>query len=368
MVAVVTGSRSEFGLLVPVIRAIAAHPMLRLRLIVTGTHLLPQEQTINDVRAAFSIDAAVQMYDPAKATRADHAEALGMGLAGLAREFAANAPSIVLVLGDRIEAFAAAAAAAVAGVHVAHLHGGDRAEGIADESMRHAISKLAHIHLPATSVSSHRLVAMGEDPARVHVVGSPAIDGLADALPMSDAEYDALGSPRILVLLHPVGDSDAIEGDRAARLLSMATRHGHTLAMNPNHDPGRNGIIQAISASGGRAVSHVPRDRFISLIKRVDLIVGNSSAGLIECAAVGLRCVNIGPRQAGRESPPTVTAVPWNDAAIDKAILENLAAARLSPQVIAAHPYGDGRTGPRTADLLATLDFTAHALTKRNTY
>src|SRR5881394_2962134 len=170
-VAVVTGSRAEFGLLRPVMKAIAGHPALNLRVIVTGSHLLSPAETINDVKADFAIDATVAMQsivngqasEPPSGRLSDSAS-LGRGISGLAEVFSRLSPDVVVVLGDRIEAFAAAAAASVGGIRVAHIHGGDRAEGIADEAMRHAITKLAHLHLAATELSARRIVLMGEKP------------------------------------------------------------------------------------------------------------------------------------------------------------------------------------------------------------
>ncbi|MFN9973571.1 MAG: UDP-N-acetylglucosamine 2-epimerase, partial [Phycisphaerae bacterium] len=178
-IAVVTGSRAEFGLLRPVMTAIAAQPTLELAVIAAGSHLLLPANTVHEVKQAFRVGAVVPMQQPGKHTRIDDAEALGRGIARFARTFYKMNVDCVVVLGDRIEAFAAASAAAIGGIRVAHIHGGDRAEGVADESMRHAITKLAHIHFPASAESAQRILGLGEHPSTVHLVGSPAIDGLA---------------------------------------------------------------------------------------------------------------------------------------------------------------------------------------------
>ena len=369
-ITIITGTRAEYGLLRPVMRAIANHSKLKLKTIVTGTHLLPPANTIDEVAAEFDIAATVPMQIDNQTGRFADAAALGRGIAGLAAHLEHDPPDIVLVLGDRIEAFAAASAAAVAGNHIAHMHGGDRGEGVADESMRHAITKLAHIHLPATETSAHRIIAMGEDPPRVHIVGSPAIDGLDQIKPMSDGESAKLGSPQIIIVLHPIGDDDATEHDRAMRLLQIATQAGPTLVMHPNHDPGRDGIIRAIGESRCRAVPHLPRDTFVSLLRRARVIIGNSSAGMIECSAIPIRAINIGPRQAGREMPSNVTDIAtWDYQTIERSLRECLNASPLGPGAAEVkHPYGDGHAGTRTAKLLAELDFALHPLRKRNTY
>ncbi len=367
-IAVVTGSRAEFGLLRPVMTAIQNREDLQLHVIAAGSHLLPPQNTIEEVRTAFPNAASVPMQSTGQHSRTADAESLGKGISAFAKSFADLQPDLVLVLGDRIEAFAAAAAASVSGFRVAHMHGGDRAEGIADEAMRHAITKLAHLHLPATQKSAMRIIAMGEPPERVHIVGSPAIDGLNNIAPTTDADFAALGNPQIVVLLHPTGDDEQIEHDRAAKLLSIAKHNAPTLVLHPNHDPGRNGIIRAIESSNCRNINHLPRDKFIALLRRAKLILGNSSAGLIECAAIPICAINLGPRQAGREKPANVTDIPnWDYQTIQSAIAHALSAPPLTAQDV-PHPYGDGHAGLRTAEILATFDPAACSVRKQNSY
>ena len=356
-IAVVTGTRAEFGLLRPIMQAVAEHDRLRLRTVVTGTHLLTSSK--RDIEAAgFRIDAEVEMQRAGETGRLSDAAALGRGVAGMARVIGELSPEFVVVLGDRVEAFAAASAASVAGVRVAHLHGGDRAEGVADEAMRHAITKLAHLHLPATAQSRRRILRMGEPRGAIHRVGSPAIDALRDVQPAAEA-------PELIVLNHPVGDEADTEL-RRMRAILHATAGYRRVVLHPNHDPGREGILQAIDHAGVDAVEHLPRARFLSLLKGSRAIVGNSSAGLIEAAALRVPCVNLGHRQAGREAPRHVVHCRNDDdpAAVATAIEQAL---RLDLRRF-RHPYGDGRTGPRVANLLADLDFADIPLRKRNTY
>jgi UDP-hydrolysing UDP-N-acetyl-D-glucosamine 2-epimerase len=372
-VAVVTGSRAEYGLLRPVMRAIREHRGLELRVVVTGTHLLRPQRTLDEVAADFELDAVIPMQREWSTGRMADAAALGRGVSGFTAWLGnrSGGVDVVAVLGDRIEAFAAAAAAAVGGIRVAHLHGGDRAPGIADEGLRHAITKLAHIHLPATETSARRIRDMGEDPARVHVVGSPAIDGLDEVPPLDDESYEALGRPEIVFLLHPAGDEAAREQAGAERLLDLCRRAGSVLAMHPNHDPGREGILAAITASSVPAREHLPRRDFIGLLRRARVLIGNSSAGLIECAALGVSCINVGPRQDGRERPAHVIDVPLpapgNGGQVEAAIVRGLA----GPPGPVEHPFGDGRdggAGARAARVLAEYDADRHPLTKRNSY
>ena len=162
------------------------------------------------------------MQVPGESGRLADARALGRGIAVLADILATISPDIVLVLGDRIEAFAAASAAAIGGIRVAHIHGGDRAEGVADESMRHAITKLAHVHFPASAESAQRILSLGEQPATIHLVGSPSVDGLAAMPALGDARYGELGAPEFVFLMHPCGRSDDAEYADAAAALDAA--------------------------------------------------------------------------------------------------------------------------------------------------
>ncbi len=380
-VAVITGTRAEFGLLRPVMHAIQNSPRLRLKIIAGGAHLLPPARTIREVESDFAVAARVPMQRAATGrhvTRAADAAALGRGTEGFARAFAGIKPDWVVVLGDRIEAFAAASAASVTGIAVAHIHGGDRAEGIADEAMRHAITKLSHLHLAATAESAARIRRMGEKPEFVHVTGSPAIDGLRGICPMDDAAARELGDPRIAVLLHPSGLSETDER-RVARAVSRIAAAYPTLWLAPNHDPGRE-IIESVRCGGNlrrghvdwETSDHLPRSGFVALLKRLaanrGVLVGNSSAGLIEAAAIGLRVVNIGPRQAGRERAANV-------ADVGVAGLSGLGAAvlraRSRPRATPTRIYGDGRAAQRIASLLALQSLDPRSprlLRKRNAY
>jgi UDP-hydrolysing UDP-N-acetyl-D-glucosamine 2-epimerase len=353
---VVTGTRAEFGLLEPVMRAIAADRRLRPCAIATGTHLTTG--TWRDIRAAgFDIEARVRMQRKGQSGRSADVAALARGVAGFGRQFESIRPDFVVVLGDRIEVLAAASAASIGGYRIAHLHGGDRAEGVADEAMRHAVSKLAHVHLAATAQSRRRLIRMGEDAAAVFNVGSPAADGLRDIEPADDA-------PDVIVLQHPIGAEDTQEAQWMAATLRAIARRRTRLVMAPNHDAGARGIRRALRAARDDVVEHLPRRRWLSVLAGAKVIVGNSSAGLIDAAILRTPCVNIGPRQGGREKPANVIDCDYGQrpvrAAIDRALQLDLRRMR--------HPYGDGRSGRRIAERLAAIDLHRVPLRKRNTY
>jgi len=376
-IAVVTGTRAEWGLLSPVCDAIAAHRGLSLEVCAGGAHLLPssdllREPTIAWVESSGHRVHRFEMQRAGETGRLADAAALGRGVSALAALFERLAPEAVVVLGDRIEAFAAASAASIGGIRVAHLHGGDRAEGVADEAMRHAITKLAHIHFPASAESAARIARLGEDAARIHLVGSPAVDGLDAIAPATAHEHAEAGAPDFVFLMHPVGRSDADEEREAHAVLEALAARGRVLALAPNSDPGRNGIARAIEVVAERrrdrvrAIGHLARERFIGLLKHPSVrgIVGNSSAGLIECAALGVRAVNIGGRQGGRERADNARDVASGDLAGLARELDALPSWRPS----GAHPYLSDGASRRIAEVLVSCDFSTHALAKRCTY
>ncbi len=372
-VCVATGTRAEFGLLRTVMRAIRSHEALELKVAAMGAHLIRPAETWKEVETEFGVDALIPMQrQGAERTMPDRLEdalALGRGVSAIVGALAEIRPDWVVVLGDRIEALAAASAASIGGVGVAHLHGGDRAEGVADEAMRHAITKLAHLHLPATEASAERIRRMGERPEDVRVVGSPAVDGLAEIPAMDEREFGEHGAPEVVFLMHPIGRSD--EDEHAAAASSLRALHGRRiLAMSPNHDPGRAGIMRAIEQAGVRVVEHLPRDRFVGLLKacasRGGALVGNSSAGLIEAAAIrpAIAVVNVGARQAGRERAGNVVDCGERESDVLAAVEQ--AMARRPGDL--AHPYGDGRTGRRVAATLAEVGVAGPRLRKRSVY
>lgn len=362
-IAIVTGSRAEYGLLRPVMRAVEAHPALSLLVVAAGSHLIQPAETFRDVKRDFPISDSVPMQIAGRTARSDDVQAVASGIARFGRSFDRLLPDWVVVLGDRIEAFAAGAAACVGGHPLAHIHGGDRAEGLADEALRHALSKLANLHLAASAQSAQRLERMGE--TNIHNVGSPAIDELDALPPLDDAALADLGSPEILFLLHPIGRSDEREELAAAEILAAVSGR-RTLALHPNHDPGRAGILRAIENARIPTRGHLPRAAFVGLLKRLaasrGVLVGNSSAGLIEAAALRCPAVDVGPRQAGRERVGNVVAVARE--ARDE-VAPAVARAQALDLSDLRHPYGDGRAGERIAGILASCDPVRR---KRNTY
>ena len=308
-VAVFTGSRAEYGLLKPVLSAMESTEGLEIQLIAGGSHLIGTCPTIQEIRSERVVQAEIPMQVGNERTRKSDADAVARGIREMSEVLSSMDPEFLLLLGDRIEVLAAAISASLLGIRVAHIHGGDVAIGVCDDSIRHAVTKLSHIHFPATELSAARIRGMGERADSIFVAGSPAVDGLDQIPVIADHEWRRLGEPRFVILHHPIGDSERIEHDRMTEIISTISKQGSTLLIDPNHDPGSDGIRKAIEQSGLPSLGHIARESFIGLMKRVDVLIGNSSAGLIECAALGTPAVDVGDRQAGREHPRTVVHV-----------------------------------------------------------
>ncbi|MDF1870783.1 MAG: UDP-N-acetylglucosamine 2-epimerase [Phycisphaerales bacterium] len=367
-VLVVTGTRAEFGLLRPVMKAVLDREELELLVVAAGAHLVQPALTFKEVKAEFEVADSIPMQTAGRVGRQEDVEALGKGIGRFGRSFSLLEPDWVVVLGDRIEAFAAASAASIGGWALAHIHGGDRAEGVADEAMRHAMTKLSNLHLPATEGSAERIRRMGEDPERVLVVGSPAIDGLGVIPALGDGAYAELGSPEVVVLMHPCGREDDVEAEEMRKVLK-SVEGKRVLVMHPNLDPGRRGIVQAIKEVEGRegvvVREHLVRDVFVGLLKRVGVeggaLVGNSSSGLIECSAIGCPSVDVGDRQSGRERCAGLTVHVESGDGVGDALRELCSCVDKGT----AHPYGDGTAGVAIARMLAEIDPTVEGFTRK---
>ena len=388
-VCFVTGTRAEFGLMRSTLEAIRRHSHLQLQLVCTGMHLDPAHgRTVETIRTdGWAVDAEVPWgneHSPlgsANGSPTHNARSTGTAMAALAATYEALGSDVVVVVGDRVEAFAAAAAAHVAHVPVAHVHGGDRALGQVDDSLRHAISKLAHVHFPATEKSALRLKRLGEDAGRVRRVGSPGVDGIrGEAAPWRAVvkEYGGLRPGRYaLVVLHPTGPR-ADEESRRARMVISAVRavgFDHVAVVYPNNDPGADGIIRcwdeiSVAADADDAITFrrdVPRRLFLGLLRDAAVLAGNSSSGIIEAASFGTPVVDIGPRQAGRERSSNVTNVPFRPAAIREA-LRSIWNDGTPRRCRAANVYGGDGAGRRIADALARVPLNDRLRRKLITY
>lgn len=356
--------------MLPVLRAIQSHPKLQLQIVATGMHLDRRRgRSIDQIRAGgWKVDAQIP-WDSSESSPVVVAGQTGGAMARLAEAFEKLSSEIVLVVGDRVEVFAAAAAGQVSQRVVAHVHGGDRALGQVDDSLRHAITKLAHIHFPATQMSATRLLRLGEDPWRIHRVGAPGIDGITQlATPSKLPKHRSA-----LLVLHPVDADDQVEYRRARVILESvkSIEFERIVIIHPNNDPGSGGIVRCWMehARGDRFIVHtnVDRPQFLGMMRDAAVLVGNSSSGIIEAASFGTPVVDIGPRQQGRDRSQNVTAVGYSPRAITAVLRAIWNDGR--PRRFKGHNiYGGNGCGTRMAGILAGLTIDDRILRKLIAY
>lgn len=345
-----------------------------LGIVVTGSHLDRHfGHTVDSVRkTGIEIigEVGVELHPRSGLTMAI---AAGIQISEIAMLFEAWEPDIVMVLGDRPEMLAGALAAALMGIFVVHVHGGERSGSI-DESIRHAISKLAHFHFVATDSSGKRLERMGEDPSQIFVVGAPGLDDLISQAHFSKSDLlDELGlrsDARLgVAIYHPVTHELDKLGEQAIDLLRAMLDEGLEVVMfRPNSDAGGDEIDSAIACfkhnSHVTLVSHIGRSRYLSLLKHADIMVGNSSSGIIEAASFELPVVDVGSRQNFRERSDNVGWASPEYSSI-RSTIHDMLGKSLDGCINA---YGDGRAGTRIIELLSSLDLNHSILAKINAY
>lgn len=369
-----SGTRADFGLLRGTLLRIAANDTMDLKILVTGMHLSEAHgRTVDEIRQSGLIICAEVPLNMQTRSGGGMAFAIADCLTGVTAALARERPDVLVVLGDRGEMLAGAIAALHLGIPCVHLHGGERS-GTVDEPMRHAISKLCSYHLVATEGSRKRLVAMGEEPSRIHVTGAPGLDDLAAAGAMGRddclAAVGLAGDARfILSIFHPVVQQAEQAGPQTNALLQALKNVGlPVLWLEPNADAGSLEVLHALDqasfAPGSRRIAHLPRPLFVAAVRHSEVITGNSSAGIIEAASLGTPVVNIGDRQRLRERNANVVDVPAEPSAIEQALRTALKRGRLPCDNL----WGDGHAGERIAGLLARLPLGPAVLEKVNTF
>lgn len=350
------------------LRALREHASIELQIIATGTHThATRGKTLREIRRrGWKVDAVLPWADDT--SPAGTVRATGHALVRLTKAFEELRPDVVLVVGDRVEAFAAASAAQIGGRIVAHVHGGDRAMGQVDDALRHAISKLAHVHFAATRESGERLFAMGEDRGRIHVVGAPGVDGIReDALNrdamIAFADRLKLTAPlgeHAVLLLHPTDSDETSEARRTRMLIDAARRTfgDRIIALLPNNDPGSPAIAAELSRREKRGeirlLAHVERPAFLGLLRDCRALIGNSSSGIIEAGSFGMPVLDVGPRQQGRERGSNVRHAEWSSASLAAGVRQ---IARAPHKRTPDNPYerGGRGAGVRIASLLGAI-------------
>jgi UDP-hydrolysing UDP-N-acetyl-D-glucosamine 2-epimerase len=320
-VGVVTTARSDYGIALPMLRAIEADPKLEIRLIVGGMHLVREfGHTIDAIhRDGFPIADRIEMM-LASDTPLGVAKSIGLGVMSFAESYARARPDVLLVVGDRFEMHAAVLASLPFGIPVAHVHGGEVTEGAIDDSLRHGITKIAHLHFTSTQESARRVVCMGEEPWRVTVSGAPSLDNLQSVRPLSASELEErLHFPfepaPLLVTYHPVTrELDRMTTQVDALLEALDLSKMPILFTAPNADSGGRYIAKRIEAfvamhDASRLFDNFGTDVYFGVMRAAAAMVGNSSSGIIEAASFALPVVNLGSRQAGRTRSRNVVDV-----------------------------------------------------------
>jgi UDP-N-acetylglucosamine 2-epimerase (non-hydrolysing)/GDP/UDP-N,N'-diacetylbacillosamine 2-epimerase (hydrolysing) len=381
-ICVATGTRAEYGLLIPVMRAIARDPRLELSVMVTGMHLMREfGHTVKEISAdGFKIAARVPMHTR-EDTGAAMAKSIGKGIIGMTNALQRVAPEMLVVIADRGEALAAAIAGTHMNIPIAHIHGGDVTTGATiDEPVRHAITRFAHIHFPATRKSAQRIVRMGEESWRIHVVGPLGIYAMTtedfiqkDEL-CRELRLDS-DRPILLVIQHPVTTEPMKAAEQMKETMDALVELGEqAVLIYPNADAGGRKMIKVIEKYEKyrflRIFRNLPYLTFISLMRISSAIVGNSSSAIVEAPLFGVPAVNIGIRQKGRERGGNVLDVPHKKDTIVRVMKRLLTDEDLVRRIRKApNPFHVERQGAsRIANVLAHTKINGRLLRKRLTY
>lgn len=356
-ICVVTGTRAEYGLLYWLMKEIQTDEDLVLQIVVTGMHLSPEFGLTYQVIEVdgFFIDAKVEMLLSSD-TPVGIAKSIGLGVIGFAEAFDRLQPDLLVVLGDRFEMLAAAQAALIAKIPLAHIAGGDVTEGAFDESIRHSITKMAHLHFVTNAQSAARVCQVGENPSHVFNVGNPGLDYLSRTKFLSRAALESeldfvFGERNLLITFHPATLDAGSASEQFQQLLHALDQLGPSVGLiftYPNADPQGRALITLLAdyvakRENAKAFTSLGQLRYLSLMAQVDAVVGNSSSGLYEAPSFKIPTVNIGDRQKGRLQAASVIDCEPNAASIVSAIHK---AIHMDCSQ-AVNPYGDGNSSLR---------------------
>lgn len=369
-ISVVTGTRAEYGLLRWIIQYIHEDPDLELQLLVTGMHLSPEfgltyRAILED---GFIISKKIEVLLSSD-TAVGISKSMGLGMISFSELFSESAPDILLVLGDRFEIFSAVAAAMVSRIPVAHIHGGEATEGLIDEPIRHSISKMSHIHFTATEEYKRRVIQLGEHPDRVFNTGAPGLDNIYNLKLLERHDFEEsihfkIGEKCFLVTYHPV----TLENRTALKqfdelLMALDFFQDYKIIFTmPNADTDGRVIIDKINkyvlANSNRAVafSSLGQLRYLSALKFVTMVIGNSSSGLTEVPSFKIPTINIGDRQKGRiKALSVIDCLPQKEAIIES--ISNALSQDFQKNLVhVQNPYGLGGASRRIVDVLKEVN------------
>lgn len=373
-VTVITGGRADWGLLSPVCRGLRDDPFFNLRIVATGQHLMSNCESLNAIEAeGFSVDARIDMGLSEKTDTASRiSKALARGIDGVAEEFENNRPDLLLILGDRYEILGVVQAATIFKIPTAHLFGGDITEGAIDDAMRHAITKMSHLHFVTNEEAQKRVLQMGENPKNVFCVGSTGLDHILNMKKMErDDFFQSIDfSPKdknILVTFHPVTlEEDSIE--QCNKMLGALDRFGQDIGIiltGSNADPQGQEITAVLKAYAKRKNnacfhSSLGTHRYLNALCHVNAVVGNSSSGLYEVPSFGIATVNIGDRQKGRIKAKTVI----DCAPTEEDIYSAVAQALNMKKGHGGNPYGNGHSAEKIVKILKSVNYNSELCRK----
>lgn len=369
-VCVVTGSRAEFGLLLPLLQKLHTEPTAELRLVVTGSHLSQAfGNTVTEIeRADLPIHARIPL--PLGQGTAEMIGATAAAMSAFGAYFAENRPDLLVVLGDRYEIFGACTAAAMHGIPIAHLHGGETTEGAVDEFLRHAITKMSYLHFTSCEAYRRRVIQLGEAPERVFNVGASGVENALHTPLLSLAElqenlsFDLTSRPYAVVTFHPVTlEQNTAERQMAELIAAMDSFPAMGFIVTKANADAGGAAINAIwdEAAKDRPNWYVTPSlgmkRYLSALKSAQMMLGNSSSGIIEAPAMHIPTVNIGDRQKGRMMAESILSCPPERSAIVSAMTRALTPEFQALAHAVSCPFGDGTTSEKiTAALLRFLN------------
>jgi UDP-hydrolysing UDP-N-acetyl-D-glucosamine 2-epimerase len=375
-IAVVTSSRADYSHLYWPLHDLAAHPAVDLQLIALGPHLSPAfGSTVQEIeRDCLPIAGRVECLLSSD-TDIGMAKTIGVAVLGVADLLGNLRPDLLLLIADRYEMLAPASVALALRIPIAHIEGGEISEGAIDDAVRNALTKMSHIHFTSTHNARARVIAMGEEPWRVHRAGAPSLDHLRrSSLFTRDELQQKLGldlnQPTLLVVYHPVTLLRDTTAEADALFEALDRVQGQILFSYPNADAGSHYLVErarAFAATHGDAHVFVNLGAitYLSLLRHVDVLVGNSSSGIMESASVELPTVDIGLRQQGRERARNVLSAMPDAAAILEKIVEARSPAFRATLAGLENPYGDTHASEKIVEVLTTVPLNEELLIKR---
>jgi UDP-N-acetylglucosamine 2-epimerase (non-hydrolysing)/GDP/UDP-N,N'-diacetylbacillosamine 2-epimerase (hydrolysing) len=368
-IGVVTTSRADYSHLYWPLRELAAHPEVELGLFALGAHLSPEfgstlDEIERDAIPGMEIKARIECLLSSDSDTG-MAKTIGVAILGLADALTAWRPDLLLLIADRYEMLAPASVALALRIPIAHIEGGEVSQGAIDDQVRNALTKLAHVHFTSTPTARRRVIAMGEEPWRVHRAGAPSLDHLRRSTLLTRPALEGrlgltLQAPTILAAYHPVTILKDTTAEADALFSALAQAPGQLLFVYPNADAGSYALIErtkALAASRPHTHIFVNLDpvTYWSLLGQVDALIGNSSSGIMEAASFALPAVNVGLRQQGRERARNVIDAPAETAAILRALNQALDPEFRMTLRGMENPYGDGTAAETIARVLATV-------------